>query len=136
MVRVALVMALASIAGCFSPKYTSGNLRCGPEGQCPPGFECIDSRCYRPGEGPGTSDGGLHDLAGADLTSPDLLIPDLLPVVYPPAAVWISSGGGSGVAVGSAGVGLSCGGTAAAGVSTATSGAKINFGYFANASFE
>ncbi len=136
MSKLAIVTLLAAgVSGCFKPSYESGHLQCGPQGQCPPGFDCISGRCYRPGEGP-VGDGGIVDLAGADLTQPDLLIPDLLPVLYPPAAVWISGGGGSGAATSGAKVGLTCGGTSVSGMSTAVSSANATFGYFSNASIE
>jgi hypothetical protein len=141
MLRRLIVVSLF-VAGCFSPKYRSGDLQCSPSGACPPGMSCIAGHCYAPGDGPdlGTSiDNPPPDLADAtDLFAPgdmaqtpaDLNVP---PMSYPPAAVWTSSGGGA--AVGSATgalLNISIGGTIAPGDVTGSAGATATFGYFSN----
>jgi hypothetical protein len=73
------VAALALVAaGCFSPTYPDGVLRCGPMGECPPGQGCdSDGICRR----------WRADFAGSDLADaaapmppgPDLAMPDLVP---------------------------------------------------------
>src|SRR5882724_7922078 len=95
LVFVAASCALLAV-GCFSPDYQSGHLQCGPAGQCPPNFQCIQSHCYRNGEGPTSGQDLGADLSGNQM--PGDMTPgfDLSPIVYPPAAVWVSSGGGSG----------------------------------------
>jgi hypothetical protein len=147
--RVFALIALAlTAAGCFSPDYQSGHLQCSGAQDCPPGFHCAsDNRCYRAGEEPDlavlespdlgmTTDLGGADLTGAseDLASPPDLTPPP-PVLYPPAAVLISSGGGSGVKNGNQ-LNISLPGSTAVGLSTAPSGATLNFGFFSNDSVE
>jgi hypothetical protein len=82
---VALALACASLVSCASLPM-DGALQCGPDPAhaCPDGFDCVDSRCYRHGHGPGDAadlsaevadlsmPGSEVDLLGsvADLTSP------------------------------------------------------------------
>jgi hypothetical protein len=56
-------LALALVAGCFSPSFDSGKLRCSEVGsECPPGFGCTDGICYKNSErdaaAPGQDQGG------------------------------------------------------------------------------
>jgi hypothetical protein len=115
--RLGASLLLALAAGCFSPQYKNGDLRCSAVGSCPSGYHCAaDGTCWRNGQDP-TLDlgpGGPDDLAA---------------LVYPPAAVWISSGGGSAMGASGAQINLSFGGTPAAGVTSATSGALLGLGY-------
>jgi hypothetical protein len=114
--RLGALLVLAVAAGCFSPHYRNGDLTCSSAGKCPSGLHCAaDNTCWLNGQDPTLDLGG----GGNDLGS----------LVYPPAAVWISSGGGS--AIGSSGgqINLSFGGTPAVGVTTAASGAIIGLGY-------
>jgi hypothetical protein len=54
-------------AGCFAPRYTDGQTRCAPAGQCPSGFRCApDGTCWTIGREP-PGDFALADLASADL---------------------------------------------------------------------
>ncbi len=39
--------ALFSLGGCFSPSFGDGQFTCGPEGECPSGFECHGGQCVR-----------------------------------------------------------------------------------------
>jgi hypothetical protein len=123
--KASLLLLAVLAGGCFKPEIGSGHLRCGTAGQCPPGFHCADDRCWRDGDGP--------DLGEVD-QAPDLTLPPA--IVYPPAAVWTSSGGGS--AGGSAGahLNLSIGRKTTAGESIAPSGGKVTFGFFSNAAVE
>jgi hypothetical protein len=139
--RIALALLLA---GCFSPHYADGK-PCSPSGECPSGFACVDGRCYRPGNAPqpdmSTPDLSAEqtDLAVQDLTTnqdltafdaaPDLVSPP--PIVYPPASVWMSEGGGGGQATSQSQLNLSIGGASFCGQSTAPSGATLMFGVFA-----
>jgi hypothetical protein len=57
---------LLSLAGCFSPSFDSGKLRCSEVGdECPPGFFCNSGLCYsnseRDAAAPGQDQGGLGD---------------------------------------------------------------------------
>lgn len=64
--RIARLLPIL-VAGCFSPTPTSGLLLCSTEGECPPGFRCIDDRCWKSGTGPDLSI-ALEDDGGADLS--------------------------------------------------------------------
>ncbi len=135
-------------AGCFSPKYQSGNLHC-PDQRCPSGYHCaVDGTCWQNGSDPlasslpdlwGDPDGGAGDALPppddahpVDLTPPgDLAIPP--PLIYPPASVWIAGSGGSGVgSVTRAQLNLCIGGAIVAGSAAAVGGASINYGYFSS----
>lgn len=120
--RAALILSFALWAGCFSPRYLNGMLRCSVDGEaCPDGYHCaFDKTCWRNGEEPpGPTDGG------ADMPAP--------PLVYPPAAVWISSGGGSATGASGNQYGLSVGGVDVAGKTTSSSGPSATSGYFSSA---
>lgn len=139
-----LVVGSLFLVGCFSPKYGSGDLQCGPNGACPRGMTCIAGACYAPGRGPDLASapsGGPTDMgvAAGDLSSPsDLLAPPpadlyVAPVSYPPAAVWVSSGGGAGVGSQSgARINLSIGGTVVRGAVAGSAGGQATFSYFSN----
>jgi hypothetical protein len=81
----ALALALA-LTGCtYDPQIGDGTLSCGPNHECPSGYECLSSgvgsisRCYEIG-GPGPSggtDGGVGDA-----------LPDQLPLDGLPATVF------------------------------------------------
>lgn len=47
----AAACSLLALAGCFSPGFGNGELAC-TAGECPPGLECHDGMCYRPGTEP------------------------------------------------------------------------------------
>jgi hypothetical protein len=129
----ALLLALATLAtGCFKTNYQSGQTACSPAGECPSGFQCIDGRCYRPGEG--SPDLSAYMDLGGDL--PDLAQPDLSPILVPPAAVWISGGGGGGKSTGQSQLNMSMGGTSYTGRASAPGGATLELGQFPNASVE
>jgi hypothetical protein len=50
---VALVALVALALGCASPQYTSGNLRCAVDRQCPEKFYCAaDAHCWAAGTAP------------------------------------------------------------------------------------
>ncbi len=107
----ALTLVVALAAGCYSPEIASGQLQCSVSGsKCPSGFHCaIDGRCWKNGEDPS---GG----------------PDMGNILYPPAAVWTSCGGGS-VDVGSSQLNSSVGGASTMGVST-TGASDVTFSFF------
>ena len=78
------LLALALLAGCFSPSYHDGGFLCSMNGnRCPEGFHCAaDNACWRDGHDPTIPDGGaLPDLFTA------------LPDARPPEGGWVSSGG-------------------------------------------
>jgi len=143
MMRARVFVVAALLAGCYSPKLGSSDLQCAPDGSCPPGWSCIAGRCYAPNAAPdlaspatetGSDLGGVADLAIASdmvmLSPPDLYV---APMSYPPAAVWVSSGGGAAVAGGSgAELNVSIGGTIVAGDVTGSAGAQVTFSYFSN----
>jgi hypothetical protein len=138
---LALVAALAG--GCFSPSYENGTLQCSSDGLCPRGFHCAaDRTCWQDGTDPTLDLAPGADAAVPDLsTPPDQLMsdlvtpPDLSPILYPPAAVWLSSGGGPATSNNSAQVGLSIGGTDVVGDLTGSSGGQCAFGYLFNGAF-
>jgi hypothetical protein len=46
--RIALLLALASAAGCFSPRQPSCAFSCATDGLCPSGYSCqADGVCHR-----------------------------------------------------------------------------------------
>jgi hypothetical protein len=137
--RTNLLMLL--LAGCFSPHYQNGNLRC-PDHECPRGYHCaVDGTCWQNGADPAAAlpdlsmndgDGGTPPGDGStppgDGGAPpyvDLAIPP--PLVYPPASVWIAGSGG-----GSPRLNVCSGGSSVAGSSRAPSGASVSFGYFSS----
>jgi hypothetical protein len=140
--RAIAIIALSCSAGCFAPDYGNGELLCASDGTCPEGYHCASDRaCWRDGTGPGGGDLAAAD-GGSDLSqSPDLDQPsDLAPIVFPPAAVWISSGGGSGIGTGPGAAGwqgnLSLGGTDQVGsLTSGPGGASCTFGYFASGTY-
>lgn len=71
--RCSRVVLLALLfAGCFTPSYVNGTLKCEPgTNACPDGYRCADDgTCWREGAAPDLSDNGG---GGADLgDSPDL----------------------------------------------------------------
>jgi hypothetical protein len=107
----------ACFAGCFSPSFQNGDLRCAAGGACPPGYYCASTQtCWKNGDpAPGA----------VDLGEPP-------PTSSPAASVWISCGGGSGVG-GTTGaeLNLSIGG-GVRGSSPAQSGTSVSFGFFGN----
>ena len=57
MARAWIVLIFA--AGCFDPRYTSGDLRCAA-GECPTGFHCAaDDTCWQNGSDPAPADQSL-----------------------------------------------------------------------------
>jgi hypothetical protein len=132
-----LVVGICAIgAGCFSPSYGNGQFQChGGDAPCPPGYHCAtDGTCWQDGQDP-ILDLSRRDLAVLDLSTatPDASPPDLALAVYPPATVWTSCGGGSGVgSVSGAQLNLSIGGAVVVGDSAAASGAGVTFSYFSD----
>jgi hypothetical protein len=109
-----MLIAGLSLAGCFSPQYHNDGLRCADTSpQCPEGYSCgTNGRCRKNGFNPVD--------AGAD-QGPSA-------IVYPPAAVWLSSGGGSLHGVGTQ-LNLSIGPSSlVVGKASAASNATCNFG--------
>jgi hypothetical protein len=149
--RAPLFACIASLAlaGCFAPSYESEHLQCAAGAKpCPDGYHCAaDQRCWRDGTDPAPPDLapareiGANDAGsdGATDGAPDLLpTPDLLmpPIVYPPATVWISSGGGSPIgSSSSAALNISVGGAVVVGGVQASGGGQILFGYFTDDTF-
>ena len=74
-----LVCAALMAAGCFSPKYENGRLKCASgDKPCPDGYHCaIDTTCWKDGEDPDLAQpfdlGIAFDLAPSP---PDFTIPD------------------------------------------------------------
>jgi hypothetical protein len=67
--HAAILLSLA--AGCFSPSFQSGHLRCEQGTTCPPGFYCAsDATCWRNGETPHGGDGGATTMDMATTTAP------------------------------------------------------------------
>ena len=127
-----VVPVLALLAGCFSPHYDNGQVQCSSDGRCPAGYACAsDNHCWKPGTGPMPTPSDLSDNSISDMGPP----PDLAPLIYPPAAVWVSSGGGAVAATSGAQLGTSMGMTVGNGVSTAASGASISFGYLLDGTY-
>ena len=126
-----IALTLLIVAGCFSPKYDSGEFQCGSGAHaCPDGYHCAaDNKCWKLGSGPDMLGGGPN----ADLLPAiDMALPP--PLSFPPAAVWISSGGGILQQPGVAEIDLTISaefavGTAATG---ATPSPTIMFGYFSS----
>jgi len=40
-------VALAAVLSCGGPGFQDGDFRCGPAGECPPGFGCLEGACRR-----------------------------------------------------------------------------------------
>jgi hypothetical protein len=110
--RIAILAAALASASCFNPDYLDGKLRCAvTPPRCPDGYRCaVDGACWRRGSGPATTDW--------------------------PAAVWISSGGGS--VTGSAGLrgNFTFGGGTRHGAAQAVSGAHLGLGYISSDTYE
>jgi hypothetical protein len=122
--RLSLFFALA-VAGCFSPKYGNGHLKCAPSQSCPDGYHCAaDDTCWKNGSDPEIDMGP----AGDDLAPPP-------PVTYPPASVWISCGGGAVVAASGAELATSMCELSVAGTAMGTASGVVTFGYFSDDSF-
>jgi hypothetical protein len=127
------------VAGCFSPKYQNGDLRCVPSDAhpCPTGYHCASNNtCWQNGSepAPGGGDMGMvsdtGDMASSP-TGPDMAQPPAL--TYPPAAVWTSCGGGPVVATTSANeLNVSLCGSIVNGTATGSNNATLTFGYFSN----
>jgi hypothetical protein len=43
--RVLIALALALVSGCFNPKITQCQFKCGSGGGCPSGTNCVDGEC-------------------------------------------------------------------------------------------
>lgn len=39
------ILGIFAATSCFSPQFEDGTLTCGPDGACPPGFECLGGVC-------------------------------------------------------------------------------------------
>lgn len=120
------------VAGCFAPKYSNGSLRCESGTTCPDGYHCApDNTCWKNG-----SDPMLDMSLGGDVL--DGAMPDLIPpppLTYPPAAVWISCGGGAVVAASGAQLATSACELSIAGSATGSAGSTVSYGYFSADTF-
>jgi hypothetical protein len=64
--RIALLLAAAVTAGCFSPRQPPCAFSCADDGLCPTGYSChADGVCHRD-DGPDTCDIASQTDAGAD----------------------------------------------------------------------
>ena len=144
---VVVASLLFGAAGCFSPSYHSGDLQCGTDQSCPPDYHCAaDHHCYPRGVNPDlagqVTDLDMSPVAGSDLSARDMTSispPDLFvaPVSYPPAAVWISSGGGAGVgSISNSSINLSVGGAIVMGRAAGSANGTVTFSYFSNDSIQ
>jgi hypothetical protein len=121
-------MALAlGLPGCFAPKYGNGHLKCADGQACPDGYHCAtDSTCWKNGSDPSSNEDMSSFDMGADMALPP-------PLSYPPAAVWISSGGGVLLQPGVAEIGMTvCGEFAVGTAATTANPSTITFGYFSS----
>jgi hypothetical protein len=131
------IFFLGFSAGCFSPSFKEGRTPCSQNQDCPPDFHCAaDSRCWRNGNDPMLDLSAPADLGSAgDGGGPtdQGTLPDLAPILFPPATVWTSGGGGTGVGSASgAQLGLTFGDSPLTGTSVAPSGAVLTFSYFSD----
>jgi hypothetical protein len=127
MSRLIIVFFGTLLAACFNPNYgPNGDVQCGANGACPPGFHCAaDNRCYGAGINP--------DLGSAAPDMTDVSLPDMIYVPPPVHAkpFWVASGGGQCLGQQSGNrLNLSIGGTVAAGRAVGrTSGSSATLGY-------
>lgn len=122
-------------AGCFSPEYSNGSLQCQSGSHpCPDGYHCAtDNTCWKNGQDPAGDMSIVDDGDGGsmfDMQMPDLVPPP--PLTYPPAAVWISCGGGAGAAASGNQLGLSACEISVSGTATGSAGSVLTFGYFSD----
>jgi len=130
---VSCCVVILMTSGCFSPKYSNGNLRCENGQTCPDGYHCAaDTTCWKNGSDPAL-DMSTIDNNVFDMEMPDLIPPP--PVTYPPASVWISCGGGAVAAASGAVLATSACEMAIAGTATGNGGSVITFGYFSDDTF-
>ena len=137
MKRCALIVAglVLAAVGCFAPKYNNGDLQCQAGSHpCPDGYHCASNNtCWKNGMDPQ----GLDDMSQPNETGDggagDMALPP--PLVYPPAAVWISSGGGLLQQAGGALIELTISGEFAVGAAAtaSTPSPTIVYGYFSSA---
>jgi len=128
---VLLAATCMGLVACFSPKYRSGDLQCSPHDAhpCPTGYYCASTNtCWQNGSSPTV--GG--DMSNGDLNGGDMGPPPLPP--FPPAAVWISGGGGTVQQPNGPTIELTVSGEFAVGGSTtaASPSPSIQFGYFSS----
>jgi hypothetical protein len=71
-VRRAFALFVLVAAGCTEPHYESGNLQCGPQGECPSGFVCdVNNLCRDPSvQLPPPDLSVQEDLAMVDMAQP------------------------------------------------------------------
>jgi hypothetical protein len=153
----ALPLALALVAAaCGDLHLSDGTLRCSVDHRCPEGYHCAaDDRCWPEGRDPVLDlslpdqqasdlamsdarmpDAQMPDLAMPDAQMPDLAMPDLAPVIVPPAAVWISSGGGAGTdATSHDQLNLCIGGSVLMGGVTGSQNATVTYGLFSSSTY-
>ena len=130
--RLLAIVACASLAGCFSPKYSNGAVRCQAGSHpCPDGYYCaVDNTCWKNGEGPNAgSDGGDVDMGANDMAQPPVL-------TYPAAAVWTSCGGGSSTAASGTELNFSLCPSLIGGTAVSPNGATATFGLFSNDTYQ
>ncbi len=74
-----LGLALASTPGCFvDVNLGESRLKCGEDGLCPDGFECIEFRCVLDGQG-GVRDASAEDIDAAPAPIDAAPLPDAAP---------------------------------------------------------
>jgi hypothetical protein len=150
-----LALALAA-AACGDLQLSDGSLRCSVDHKCPEGFHCAaDDHCWSQGREPVLDlslpdlqmpdaqtpdlqmpDAQMPDLQTPDLQMPDLQMPDLAPIIVPPAAVWISSGGGAGTdATSHRQLNLCIGGSVVTGGATGSQNATVTYGLFSSSTY-
>lgn len=127
-----MIAGALALAGCFSPKYGNGHLKCADGQTCPDGYHCAaDNTCWKNGSDPGSQD----DMAMTGTDDGGTPMPDLAPpppVTYPPASVWISCGGGAVVAASGAQLATSMCEMSIAGTATGSANGVVTFGYFSD----
>jgi hypothetical protein len=132
-----VLAALTVVTGCVSLPQ-NGAIKCGPDPAhaCPSGFHCAsNSTCWRNNQDPSASN--TADMSTADRSTMNMVTTDLgttnmgpTVIVTPPAAAWVSSGGGASGAASGMRMNMSVGGAVAPSVAKAASGAELSAGYF------
>ncbi len=136
--RALALLGTLALVGCFSPKYKSGQFKCGNGPRpCPDGYYCAaNNTCWAMGSMPNLDmTSGPADMAeaGGDAQSnvpTDMAQPPSLS--YPPAAVWITSGGGSPTATNGDQLNLSLEPSIVGGTITGSNNSQVTLGFFSS----